>query len=45
MQNAGDACVMKRDYNSTELSVGAGEVVTVGYQERAWAWARRRAAT
>jgi hypothetical protein len=30
---------MKRDYNSVELSVHAGETLTVGFEESGWAWA------
>ena len=34
-----DSCVMKRDYNATELSVIVGEVLTVEFEESSWAWA------
>ena len=34
----GDSCVMKRDYNSTGLGVGVGEVLTVELEESGWAW-------
>jgi len=34
----GGSCVMKRDYNATELSVEVGEVLTVEFEESGWAW-------
>jgi hypothetical protein len=34
----GDSCVMKRDYNSTELAADVGEVLTVEFEESGWAW-------
>ena len=37
----GDSCVMKRDYDSTELSVEAGEVLSVESEESGWAWATK----
>ncbi len=37
----GDSCVMKRDYNATELSVEVGEVLTVEFEETGWAWATK----
>lgn len=37
----GDSCVMKRHYNSAELAVDVGEVVTVELEESGWAWARK----
>lgn len=37
----GDSCVMKRDYNAIELSVEAGEVLTVEFEESGWAWATK----
>lgn len=41
VQIEGDSCVMKRDYNGTELAVDVGEVVTVEFEESAWAWVTR----
>jgi hypothetical protein len=35
----GDSFVMKRDYNATELSVEAGETLSVGFEEGGSAWA------
>ena len=35
----GDSCVMKRDYDATELCVRGDEVVTVEFEESGWAWA------
>ncbi len=37
----GDSCVMKRDYDATELSVEVGEVLTVEFEESHWAWATK----
>jgi len=37
----GDSCVMKRDYNATELSVEVGEVVTVEFEQSGWVWAAK----
>ena len=34
-----DACVALRDYDSTELNLGVGEVVLVAFFESGWAWA------
>lgn len=34
----GNSCVMKRDYDSTELSIDVGQVLTVEFEEGDWAW-------
>jgi hypothetical protein len=34
----GVSCVITRDYNSTELAVDVGEVLTVEFEESGWAW-------
>ena len=39
VQIEGDSCVMRRDYNSTELAVDVGETGTVEFVESGWAWA------
>ena len=36
----GRSCVMRRDYDSTELTVGVGEEVTGALVESGWAWVR-----
>lgn len=38
MEIEGNSYVMNRDYNSTELAVEAGEVLTVEFQESGSAW-------
>ena len=38
----GDGCRMKKDYDATELTVSAGEQVTVEIKESGWAWVRTR---
>jgi len=37
----GDACELKRDYDSTEVAVAAGEVFWVEVEESGWAFGRR----
>lgn len=34
----GYSCVMKRDYNATELSVDVGEALPPEFDESGWAW-------
>ena len=38
----GDSCVMKRDYDATELSLEVGETVTVEFEESSWAWVTKQ---
>jgi len=40
----GDTCVMLRDYEATELSVSAGEELSItGQAESGWVWCTNRA--
>jgi len=41
VQIDGDSCVMRRDYNATELAVEVGEVLIVEFEESGWAWVRK----
>ena len=38
VQIEGKVCVMRRDYDSTELPVNAGETFTATLVESGWAW-------
>lgn len=33
-----DKCKVLKDYNATELTVKAGEVLIISYEESGWAW-------
>jgi hypothetical protein len=39
VEKEGEFCVLQRDYTATELSVEAGETVTVSLVESGWGWA------
>jgi hypothetical protein len=44
VEHRGDVCVMLRDYESTELSVSAGEVLSItGQAESGWVWCTNQA--
>lgn len=38
---SGDTCRFERDYDSTELLVEAGDMVTIELEEAGWAWVRK----
>ncbi|MBL7164044.1 MAG: hypothetical protein ISS57_15715 [Anaerolineales bacterium] len=43
MERQGDTCVALRNYESTELSVQLGEVLSMGAEESGWAWCTKDA--
>lgn len=36
-----ESCILERDYNAAELSVGRGETIAVEFVESGWAWATK----
>ena len=44
VERTGDTCVMLRDYEATELSVGVGEALVIsGEEESGWIWCTNQA--